>query len=419
MQEESEENSGPGRRRRGDPPRPAELIGRKQVLQFLRHRRRLRKAYAHGNRTLHYDTVLTAYLLAFFNPTLRSLRTIQDFSKIPEAREYLDVDQLARSTLSDANQLFDPKLLEPLVHSLQSQIPHLARVDSTLGKVLKQLRLVDGSYFAVAADVQWALRKRKTGKGIGQDDRFVRLDLHLCCLTGTPECVEINGKGTSEVEAARQHIEAGVIYVADRGIFSFNYVREMLAKEADFVLRIKSSQKFQMQQELPLSEEDRAAGLLSDRLGVLTGGPCRPAPEALLREVRIADPNNPGHVIRLLTSLGDAAQVAARIVGEIYRRRWQIELFFRWLKVHANFRHLISESPNGIGISFYAAVIAVLLIYLHTGRRPSKYAFSLLSLVAAGQATLADILPILEARERAAEKERERLARRRAEKTSR
>lgn len=392
---------------------PELLLGRRHLRVLLRHRDKLRRAYDHGNRVLHYDTILTAYLLAFFNPILRSLRMLEDFSKVPGAQQYLDVDQLARSTLSDANQLFDPTLLDPLIHSLQSHIPALARVDSKLGQVLKQLRLVDGSYFSVAADVQWALRRRKRGKGTGCDDRSVRLDLQLCCATGTPECVEINGKGTSEVAAAQRHIEGGVIYVADRGIFSFEYIQKMLDCEADFVLRIKTSQLFEVQKELPLSDEDGKAGVISDRLGILSGSPNRPAPETQLREVIIADANNPGHVIRLLTSL---TEIPAHVIGEIYRRRWQIELFFRWLKVHVNFRHLISESANGITISFYVAVIGVLLLYLYSGRRPSKYAYGLLSLVGAGQATLKDILPILEARERASELERKRLARKNAQK---
>lgn len=415
MSEPSAKKAKRGRPRRPEPPLPEELVGRRQVADLLRHRRRLRNAYPHGNRTLHYDTVLITYLLAFFNPTLRSLRTIQDFSKVPGANQYLDVEQVARSTLSDANRLFDPGLLEPLIQSLHAQIPAIARVDAKLGQLLKQLRLVDGSFFAVAADVEWALRKRKAHNA-STDDRFVRLDLQMCSQTGVPECLEINGKGTSEVAAAQRHIEPGVVYVADRGIFSFSYVQAMLDGEADFVLRIKTSQLFQAQKELPLTAEDRQAGVLSDRVGVLTGNTYRSAPQSLLREVRIADPNNPGHVVRLLTSLMD---IPAHLVGAIYRRRWQIELFFRWLKVHAHFRHLTSHSRNGITLGFYVATIGVLLLYLHTGRRPSKYAFSLLCMVGQGMATLRDILPILEARERENDLARKRLARKKAEKAGR
>ena len=81
-----------------------------------------------------------------------------------------------------------------------------------------------------------------------------------------------------------------------------------------------------------------------------------------------------------------------------------------------NFRHLISESRNGILLSFYTAVIGVLLLYLHSGRKPSKYGFNMLCLVADGSASLQEIIPILERRERERELARQRLARLKAEK---
>jgi hypothetical protein len=156
--------------------------------------------------------------------------------------------------------------------------------------------------------------------------------------------------------------------------------------------------------------------VLSDRIVRLdpAAGTAAGATEQMLREVVLFDEKNPGKPVRLLTSLRD---VEPAIVGEVYRWRWQIELFFRWLKVHANFRHVISHSQNGLTLSFYVAVIGVLLMYLHTGRKVSKYAYNLLCLVAQGASTLAEIAPILEDREREKELERKRLARKRAEKT--
>jgi IS4 transposase len=218
------------------------------------------------------------------------------------------------------------------------------------------------------------------------------------------------------VAAAQRHIQRGVIYVADRGIFSFAWLEDMLQAGADFVLRIKTSQKTRTLRDLPLSDADRAAGVLSDRIVVLEGCPGHPAPQSELREVRIADPNNPGHVVRLLTNLMD---VEGWVLGEVYRHRWQIELFFRWLKVHAHFRHLISQNRNGILLSFYVAVIGVLLMYLHSGRKPSLYAYNLLCLVGQGYATLADIIPILANREREKELARKRLLKKKLEKQGR
>ena len=177
---------------------------------------------------------------------------------------------------------------------------------------------------------------------------------------------------------------------------------------------------FEAREHLTVDADDVAAGVQGDRLGRLVGSPHarakRVVPGDQLREVRVSDP--PDHPdqsspLRLITSLLD---VPAHVIAALYRWRWQIELFFRWLKVHAHFRHLISHSRNGMTLGFYVAVIAVLLMYLHTGRPMSKYAYNLLALCASGQATLEDIMPILEARERECERERQREVRRRLKK---
>jgi IS4 transposase len=135
----------------------------------------------------------------------------------------------------------------------------------------------------------------------------------------------------------------------------------------------------------------------------------------MLREIVIVDPRHPDKPLRLLTSILD---VPAHVVGELYRWRWKIELFFRWLKVHANFEHLTSHSKNGVATGFYIAVIGVLLMYIHTQQPVSKYAHFMLGLVASGQATMEDILPILQRRERECELDRQLRARKRAAKKS-
>ena len=106
--------------------------------------------------------------------------------------------------------------------------------------------------------------------------------------------------------------------------------------------------------------------------------------------------------------------VSAATIGLLYQHRWQVELFFRWYKSFGHFGHLISHSREGVLTHLYVTIIAVLLIYLHTGYRPSKDLFALLSQVAAGGATLDEILPILRERERRNELDRVSAARHRA-----
>jgi hypothetical protein len=377
-----------------------------------KHVHALRKANAHGNRQLFLDDVVIAHLLAFFNPTLRSLRTIEDFSQTRQAQRHLSIRRLCKSTLSDFHRVADPTLLEPLVEHLHAlaatrgmrQRP--ADLPATLGQVLA----VDGSFFTVAADVAWAVAHRTNA---GQTRASVRLDMHLDVATWLPQVVTVSGKGTSEAAAAAKSVQPGAIHIYDRGIFSFDLLESQETAKAFFVHRLREagprSPKFAAETARPLTPEDEAAGVLHDQVGRLAGSEHRKSPDLVLREVVVQSPNEPGGTIRLLTNLLD---VEAWVIALLYRYRWQIELFFRWLKVFANFAHLISESREGVLLSFYVAVIGVLLMYLHTGAKPSKYAFSLLGMVASGACTLEEIAPILAERERRIALEVARRARR-------
>jgi hypothetical protein len=393
-----------------------QLLGGRYVEFLQQHLRRLRGAYEHGNRVLFYDQLVTAYLLAFFNPSVRSLRTLSDFTFSPQGQAFLGSTRLCRSTISDANKLMDATLLEPLIGELRRQIPDLNHRDQPLGRLLDQVRVVDGSFFAAAADVAFAIHRRcdqRRGKKRSMSHK-VRMDLHLDgnCL---PVHLAINGSGCSESESAAKKIDAGAIYILDRAYVDFKFISTLLSKSADLVLRLKEPINFNVRQEQKLDEDDRRAEVMTDSLGQLTGSPhtWKHLPRQELREVVIFDPEHPDKPIRLITSLID---LPAHVIAQLYRWRWQIELFFRWLKVHANFRHLISHDRNGMTMGFYVAVIAVLLMYLHTRRPMSRYAYNLLAQVASGWATIEDILPILEARERECELQRQWQKKRRAEK---
>jgi hypothetical protein len=307
----------------------------------------------------------------------------------------------------------DARLLEPIIAHLRARVRDLPRADGRLDRLLRDVQIVDGSFFAAAADVAWALR---TARGSSHQ---ARLDLRLDAATMLPVTLQVSGRGQGEASRAAERIQPGAVYVADRGFQSLAYVGAVLDGGADLVLRVKDDLNFESREELPLDADDVAAGVLSDRLGRLTGSPHARAKRAVpgqqeLREVVVFDPDHPADKpLRLLTSLID---VPARVIAQLYRWRWQIELFFRWLKVHAHFAHLISRSRNGMTLGFHVAVIAVLLMYLRTGRPMSRYAFNLLAYVADGRTTIENILPILERRERECERERDRQRARRAAK---
>lgn len=392
------------------PEWPDPVKGGKYLHLLQKHVRQLRAEHAHGNQQLFADDVVLAHLLAFFNPTLRSLRTIEDFSQTRQARRHLSIRKICKSTLSDFHRLTDPDLLRPIIAHLHAEARTYGRMPADLPDTLAQVLAVDGSYFALAAHVAWAVRHRTNR---GKKRATARLDVHLDVRTWLPEIIDVCGSDTSEAESASHSVTPGAIHVYDRGIFSFDLLRAQIEAGAFFVHRMREpgvrSPQFVVERELSLSDADRQAGVSADRLGRLAGSEHRQAPDAVLREVIISSPDQPGGQIRLLTNLTD---LEAHLLGLLYRHRWQVELFFRWLKVFAHFEHLISESRSGILLSFYVAVIGVLLMYLFTNAKPSKYAFSLLALVARGGGSLEDIAPILKERERQIARDKASLARR-------
>jgi hypothetical protein len=397
-------------KRRGRKKRPAivkeNLVGPANIVVLQRHLERLRAAYGHHNRLLHLDNLVVALLYAFYNPTCRSLRTLEGLGQV--CQDELGIDRLCRSTTSDAMACFDPKLLLPIMKDLRGRLPALGRADADLERITKQVIAADGSYFNIYADVAWAIHlTRRSGKGGAQ----IRLNFQLDVRDWVPAAMSVSGKAQgSETAAVAPDLLPDVIYLVDRNFIDFEFFHAVLDKGSDFVVRCRDNgPNFTAQQDRPLTDKDRAHGVISDRVGVLPG---RGAPDRVMRELVIRDPLS-GQSIRVLTSLLD---VDAYLIGVLYRHRWQIELFFRWLKVWGNFEHLISHSPNGLTIQFYIAVIGVLLMYVRTGKRLSKYAYSLLTMAAAGAASLDEIAPILEQREREKELERQRLARKRAQK---
>ena len=359
------------------------LYGRRQtrqLAQFVQQLRQQERGAAHGNRRLFLSDLFVAQLLAFHHPTVRSLRTLDTLSSTPTAQQLLQVPRLPRSTVSDTNALVDPTRLQPLLNDLARRVDgrHLPH---ELDLLVKRLVAVDGTFLRIVGELAWTLRQRTdNGRVVSKP----RLDVQLDVATGVPRFAVLSGRDRSECHAARLHIEAGKIYVADKAYFGFDLLRDWLAGGADFVVALTSQIRFTPEADPPPG--DAAPGsdnVLSDRCGRLGGCDHSHPPTQRLREVVLRRPD--GEPLRLLTSLTDPA-LSATLIGELYRHRWQIELFFRWLKSCAQFRHAISHSQNGLSAALYVALIATLLSAIATGRRPSKYALAALQFVAAGLA---------------------------------
>ena len=361
-----------------------------------------------GNRQLFMDQACSLILLTFFNPSLKSLRDLQAASHLAQVKRKLGCNEASLGSLSEALRVFDAQLLVEIIQELLGQIPESPHADPRLkalahvptavdGTLLRQLPQVTQACFASRADSGW------------------KLHTHFEVLRGVPTLAHVtdaSGRGpASEKAALRGALQADRCYITDRGYEEFALFNDIVAAHSSYVCRVRNDHHFNTEEPRPLSPEAVAAGVLEDALGRMGSPKSRriqhPTHSQRRIVVRLVEhPKRGGRRRRaatqdlvLVTSLLD---VPAEVVVLLYRFRWLIELFFRWLKCVLSCRHLISQDANGIQIQMYCALIACLLIQIASGRdvRPSQWTYKLLCLYAQGWATEEEVLEHL--RERAA-----------------
>jgi len=353
-----------------------QIVGRRLIRLLEDQLAHFQRAETHGNRILHYDHVVVAHLIAFFNPSVDSLRTIEDVFEHRRARRLFKLPRVPRSTLSDAQRLFDPALLQPIVDSLAQRVERLP-CDSRLDELTRQIVAVDATFFEAASRIAWALPHNSTSaRGT------VQLCLHLDVLHGAPLGFTLLGGQCSEQQELPKALASGRLYLLDRAYQSYEQLDAIADIGSDFVVRLRRSANFQVCDDQPLTVGDRRAGVQHDRVVTPRDRHYRFTVPVRLVEIGVPGESEP---VRLLTNRLD---LPAELIGLLYRHRWQIELFFRWLKCVVKLRHFVSESAAGMAIQLYVAMIGTLLIALESGTRPSKYDYVQMSLAANGLVTL-------------------------------
>ena len=170
-------------------------------------------------------------------------------------------------------------------------------------------------------------------------------------------------------------------------------------KGCAFILRLREQAVIHFKEELCVSAAERAAGVTRQAWAQLGS-----RAQYRSRRVRVVWIEHEGKSLILVTNLAPEA-LAADLVGELYRKRWRIELFFRWVKCILGCGHWLAESRNGATLQIYLALIAALLLQLYTGRRPTKRMMELIRFYLLGWASAEEL-------ERGLERHRQELARR-------
>lgn len=376
----------------------------RQSMAFIE--RHLPSDPAHGNQRLHFAHVVGLLLSAALHPTVRSLRAIEHHSGVPQVQAVTGRAAVPRSTLSDALARFDPEPLQWIIQEAIAKLPWLKRFDPMVYESARRIVALDGSWFNLAGEVVHALAMNRGRKGV---QSRIRLNLQLCLDTQLPCDFDISGAGDgSEANAFIRRLQADTIYIIDRNFVHFGFINAVKSAGSHLVLRLRKNSAFAVQEECPLTDRDRTHGVIEDQrvtFASTRASRTGAVPTGLYRRIVIHDHRNQSYVI-LLTDLLD---IPAWMVGELYRSRWNIELFLRWLKVFAGFEHLISQSPRGITTQFYVAVLLALFLHIRTGQPVGKHVLHIVSLCATGQ--LNDETAAWMLARRARERELERLRR--------
>jgi hypothetical protein len=286
----------------------------------------------------------------------------------------------------------DPRLLADIFAQLSSEV---ASRDGAGGGVAqvggRRWRVQDGSLFDALPRMHWALWRRQN-----TTQAQVRLHLTLDLAAASPARAAITAGKHCERAAWRQQWRRGDAYVGDR-YFGEDYRLFALMEQQGiaFVVRLRDEAVIRVEEELPRSESEV-------RAGVLRSGWARLGCSSQYRSgrVRVVWVQTPREVLALVTNLAPA-ELAASDVALLYKERWRIELFFRWVKCLLGCRHWFAESPRGVTVQLYLALIAALLLQLYTGQRPNRRMMEAIQFYLLGVTTLDGLCAALE-RERAA-----------------
>ena len=184
----------------------------------------------------------------------------------------------------------------------------------------------------------------------------VKLNVLLDLRTDIPVFASLHEGGRHEVASLDEiPIQPDSFYVIDRGYMDFQRLHRLHAAKAFFVIRSKCNLRFYVAESRKV---DKASGVRCDQTIRLNFRKSREHYPEILRRIRYFDSES-GLSLVFLTN---AFHLPALTIAEIYRRRWQIELFFRWIKQHLRLRGFFSNDPNGVRVQVWTAICAYLLV---------------------------------------------------------
>ena len=325
-----------------------------QLMDFLPWTTFARIVERHGGDRYVKSLACTAQLrvMAFAQLTYReSLRDIE-VCLSAQAHKLYQMGfrhEVKRSTLADANETRDWRIHAEFAQCLIAQARKLYAGDSFGIELENTTYALDSTTIDLCLSLfPWALfRTTKSA---------VKMHTLLDLRGNIPSFIHISDGKLGDVNVLDVLVlEAGAIYVMDRGYLDFARLYLLHQAQAFFVTRAKSNTRLRR---VYSAVVDRSTGIICDQTVALTGTTSRKDYPAQLRRIRFKDPET-GKTLVLLTN---NFNLSAAIICALYKARWQVELFFKWIKQHLRIKKFYGNSENAVKSQIWIAVSVYVLV---------------------------------------------------------
>lgn len=256
---------------------------------------------------------------------------------------------LSKSTLADANEKRDWRIYADLAHGLIAQAK-LLYANEDLGFELKNtVYALDSTLIDLCLSLfPWA--------NYQQSKSAVRLHTLLNLRGNIPEFIHVSKGRLSEYAVFDMILpEPGAFYVMDRGYLDFERLYHFEQARAFFVTRGKSSLKYARRYSRPV---DKSTGLLCDQTITLSTAHSRRAYPRSIRRIVFRDQEKKEKIVFLTNNF----TCSALTITQLYKARWQIELFFKWIKQHLRIKHFYGNSSNAVKTQIWIAISVYVLV---------------------------------------------------------
>lgn len=323
--------------------------------------------------------------MAFAQLTYReSLRDIQACLRAVNKKLYhMGIrSKVSRNTLAHANQIRDWRIYADFAQVLICEARKLY-ANEDFGVQLEQtVYALDSTIIDLCLSLfPWALFRKKKGA--------VKLHTLIDLRGNIPTVIFITHGKVHDVNILDDLvIEAGAIYVMDRGYLDFERLRTIHQSSAFFITRAKSNFDFKRLYSNPV---DKSTGVLCDQIVTLQGYYAKKSYPDKLRRIKYYDADKKKRLVFLTNNF----LLPALTIAEIYRCRWQVELFFKWIKQHLRIKAFYGTSENAVKTQIWIAISVYVLVAIVKKRLDLD--LSLYTILQILSVSLFEKIPILQA----------------------